>query len=390
MPQKVLPPADNQTNGTPSKFSFTAPGEKKSSFTDFKPSQRQSRLLYYVLLLLLIPLIASMVVINASVPGPAKESYFLLDESCIALVLFSLVILRFGYYKSAARTLILLFIAAPWAAVLIDPSMLNRDIVPLLYITLPILLSTLFLTLTETALTAGAQFILLVILALNNILPNEANAFSLLVYVFLVSAVSILINYVRDDEQQRLLTQAHKLENSREKLQRQSILDPVTGLYNRAHLERLLDDEMMRAENTNTTVGFLMIDVDHFKTINDTYGHSTGDLVLREIGQMLSNHIRQTDYLIRHGGDELVIMMPGASTRVALRRAEQFRADVEALEVLVEGQIINSVSLSIGVATYPEHGKTKDALIGAADQAMHEAKASGRNRVVMAAKNLFA
>ena len=388
MPQEALPPADNQTNHS-SRFSFLTPGERKYYFTDFKLARRQFRLLYYVLLLLLLPLIASMVVINTSISGPVKDSYFLLAESCIALVLFALVILRIGHYKPAARTLILLFIAAPWVAVLIDPSMLNRDIIPLLYITFPILLSTLFLTLTETALTSGAQFFLLVILALSNILPNEANAFSLLVYVFLLSTISMLTSYGRDVDQKLLLAQTRRLENSRQKLHRQSILDPVTGLYNRAHLERLLDDEMMRAEDNNTTVGFLMIDVDHFKIINDTYGHSTGDVVLREIGQMLSNHIRQTDYLIRHGGDELVIVMPGASTRVAQRRAEQFRADVETLEVLVEGQVIDSVSLSIGVATYPEHGKTKDALIGAADQAMHEAKTSGRNRVVTAAQNIF-
>lgn len=385
MAQNELQPSDNQENGS-SPFSLKSPAFLRSTTHVYEVTRRQFKLLYYFLISLLLPLIASLVILNTYAPSPEKQSYLYLATFCIALVLFALLVLRFGHYTPAARTMILLFTTAPWVVVLVKPSMLTRDIVPLLFITLSISLSTLFLTLVETILTVGVQFLLLVILTLSTDLASELNAASLLLYVFLLSTINIMISYIRDENLKLLQAQDRRLEKSRKRLHQQSMLDPVTGLYNRAHLENLLSGEMARAEHNQTTLGVLLIDIDHFKKINDTYGHSIGDIVLREIGQVLSNNIRQTDYLIRHGGDELVVIMPGASTGVAQRRAEQFRANIERLKIPVEGQIIDSVSLSIGVATFPEHGKTEDTLIGAADQALHQAKAAGRNQVMLASK----
>jgi diguanylate cyclase (GGDEF)-like protein/PAS domain S-box-containing protein len=163
-------------------------------------------------------------------------------------------------------------------------------------------------------------------------------------------------------------------------LREQTIRDPLTGLYNRRYLDETLRRELARAERNGHPLNILMVDVDHFKQLNDTYGHPAGDEVLRLLGGLLQNHARSSDIPCRYGGEEFVLVLPDMSPEAARERAELVRRDFADLRIAFGGTEI-AATLSIGVSSYPGHGKTADELIRAADLALYEAKQSGRNRV---------
>jgi diguanylate cyclase (GGDEF)-like protein/PAS domain S-box-containing protein len=162
------------------------------------------------------------------------------------------------------------------------------------------------------------------------------------------------------------------------------IRDPLTGLLNRLGMEDSFDRELDRARRKNESVGVIMLDIDHFKIYNDTYGHLAGDKVLCALGKFLLSFSRRYDISCRFGGEELLIILPGTSLEVACRRAEELRSKVEQLEVRDNGNILHTVKVSLGVASFPNHGSTPMELIRAADAALYQAKAEGRNRVVVA------
>jgi diguanylate cyclase (GGDEF)-like protein/PAS domain S-box-containing protein len=170
----------------------------------------------------------------------------------------------------------------------------------------------------------------------------------------------------------------------RETLQYESIRDPLTGLFNRRYLEESLEREVHRASRAGQPLGILMLDVDHFKRFNDTFGHEAGDAVLRELGRFLKRNIRDSDIACRYGGEELTLIFPEASLENTIRRAEEIREGVKFLNVEHRRELLDPISLSVGVACFPEHGQTGEAIIRAADAALYRAKLEGRDRVVTA------
>jgi len=170
----------------------------------------------------------------------------------------------------------------------------------------------------------------------------------------------------------------------REALRTQSIKDPLTGLYNRRYLEEILEREIRRALRAEQALGVLMVDLDHFKKFNDTYGHDAGDTVLREAGTFLAKSIRAEDIVCRFGGEEFVVILPTANLNASLARAERIRSRMCELTVLHQGQSLGMVTMSVGVAALPEHGTSAKELLEAADAALYRAKRDGRNRVVAA------
>ncbi len=169
-----------------------------------------------------------------------------------------------------------------------------------------------------------------------------------------------------------------------EALQQQSIRDPLTGLFNRRYLEESLEREISRAERSHKHVGIIMMDVDHFKSFNDKFGHEAGDDVLRELGGFLKKQIRKADIACRYGGEEIMLILPESSLEVCQDRAERIRQTVKLLDLQHQRQKLGCINLSLGVAMYPEHGLTGAAVIKAADTALYIAKKTGRDRVVMA------
>jgi diguanylate cyclase (GGDEF)-like protein/PAS domain S-box-containing protein len=168
----------------------------------------------------------------------------------------------------------------------------------------------------------------------------------------------------------------------REALRTQSIKDPLTGLYNRRYLTEMLDREIRRAVRSEQRLGVLMIDLDHFKKFNDTYGHDAGDSVLRETALFLTKSIRIEDMVCRYGGEEFVIILPTADLNASHGRAERIRSKIRELTVLHQGQSLGMITISVGVSALPMHGTDPKRLLEAADAALYRAKREGRDRVV--------
>jgi len=169
----------------------------------------------------------------------------------------------------------------------------------------------------------------------------------------------------------------------REVLRHQSIRDPLTGLFNRRYMEESLKRELDRAVRKNHPIAVVMLDVDHFKHFNDTYGHEAGDLVLREGANILQSHMRGSDIASRFGGEEFVMVFPEMAADHAQERAELIRKELKALALQHRGQPLGQVTISAGVAVFPADGADAEELLYAADQALYRAKAEGRDRVVL-------
>lgn len=165
-------------------------------------------------------------------------------------------------------------------------------------------------------------------------------------------------------------------------LRQQSIRDALTGLYNRRHLEESLKREMVRSNRSGTHCAVVMLDVDHFKKFNDVYGHQAGDALLRGLGEFLREHVRGEDIPCRYGGEEFILILPGASPEGAVGKAERVRNGIETeLKVPHEGGFLPQVTVSLGVAVYPLHANSAEGAIKAADAALYESKRLGRNQV---------
>jgi diguanylate cyclase (GGDEF)-like protein/PAS domain S-box-containing protein len=170
----------------------------------------------------------------------------------------------------------------------------------------------------------------------------------------------------------------------REQLHYQSIRDSLTSLFNRRYLDDALEREVSKAIRHDTLFGIIMLDIDHFKNFNDTYGHDGGDALLRVLGAFLKKNIRNEDIVCRYGGEEFVLILAGASLEDTRRRAEDLRTKAKQLRVRHHGYTMGCITISLGVATFPDHGLTPSALLRAADSALYRAKKLGRDRIVLA------
>jgi diguanylate cyclase (GGDEF)-like protein len=170
----------------------------------------------------------------------------------------------------------------------------------------------------------------------------------------------------------------------RAKLESESIRDSLTGLFNRRFMEVALERELIRSARRNSPLALLMVDIDHFKTFNDSFGHEAGDSVLREVAECFAHTVRSEDIICRYGGEEFVIILPEISQELALERAEQIREHVSNLRIQFKGQVLRTISISIGVAMYPDPASDVHDLLRLADGALYQAKRAGRNRVHLA------
>lgn len=168
-----------------------------------------------------------------------------------------------------------------------------------------------------------------------------------------------------------------------ETLRSQSIRDPLTGLFNRRFMEESLELEIRRASRNQRPLGMIMIDIDHFKYFNDTFGHEAGDLLLKELGALLKGNIRGEDIACRYGGEEFTLILPEGTGSVTLQRAELIREAIQRMDVQHRGRPLGKMTASMGVAVFPDHGRTAEALIEAADKAMYRSKAAGRDCVTL-------
>ena len=173
----------------------------------------------------------------------------------------------------------------------------------------------------------------------------------------------------------------------RETLKNQAIRDPLTGLYNRRYLEETMERELHHSRRHKAPLGVVMIDLDHFKDFNDSLGHGAGDALLSALAHVIITGIRTEDIACRYGGEEFLLVMPGASLETTRERAEKVRLAVKALQVQYLDRTLKSPTISLGVAIFPDQGRTAEEVIAAADAALYRAKAAGRDRVEVAGLN---
>lgn len=163
--------------------------------------------------------------------------------------------------------------------------------------------------------------------------------------------------------------------------------DSLTGLYNRTYLARRFEAELRRARNYMAPLSVLILDIDHFKKVNDTYGHPAGDAILKKIAEIIRKFTRASDFVVRYGGEEFVVVMTASNQDQAVQYIDQLREKIAAAEFSVPGhETPLKVTVSAGVSSFPDDGQATTELLKAADQALYAAKAGGRNRVVRAAR----
>ena len=170
----------------------------------------------------------------------------------------------------------------------------------------------------------------------------------------------------------------------RETLREQAIRDPLTRLFNRRFLEESLERELQLADRKKQSIAVLFLDLDHFKRFNDTFGHDAGDMVLQSLADLFRTFFRTTDICCRYGGEEFAIILPESSAQDAAARADVLRSQVKLLRLKYKKETLGTLSISVGVAAFPEHGSTSAELLKTADQCLYESKARGRDVVTVA------
>ena len=216
-------------------------------------------------------------------------------------------------------------------------------------------------------------------------LLDQAGIAAILAALLAISALlfwlmtSVAVSESRGAE---LAQRNHEAALLREKLQEQAMHDKLTGHYNRHYVEEWFGLELHRAQRHGRPVAAIMLDIDHFKRFNDSFGHEAGDLVLRELAGALGRSTRGSDVASRYGGEEFLVLLPECPFDAALRRAEQMRKEVAKLELRYDDRPLGPVTVSLGVAVFPDHATESEELLRHADEALYLAKQAGRNRVV--------
>jgi diguanylate cyclase (GGDEF)-like protein len=192
-------------------------------------------------------------------------------------------------------------------------------------------------------------------------------------------AVALRVLGVVVNQAAAILLTIHQKERHREL----AVRDGLSGLYNRRAFTELLSQSLAREDRQGGRFGLLLLDLDHFKKLNDGYGHPAGDAALKHTARLLERHLRRGDQAARYGGEEFAAILPGADQEGTLHLAERVREALASTPLIFEGARI-VVTASFGAAVFPSDGKDGDALLGSADRALYAAKQAGRNRVVAA------
>ncbi len=341
----------------------------------------------YVLLVVQISLLVLLCATNifiCVVHGDTMLLYLIL-VSVLALINVSALALNLsGKYKASAWLTVVSVTIGPWGSLLLDSHVAVGDYMPIVYIAVSIQLCAMLLSVRATAIIAAMQLVGLTFFLAYTPAMHHINWASLVSFVVFVAVLGSVSSNISRRQVEQIERQRNRLLDNEAQLRELSVRDSLTGLYNRRYLEERLEKEIARSLRDGHSLGVVMVDVDEFKSINDTFGHAPGDQVLGEVADMLRAGIRKTDFACRFGGDEFVLILPDCPLKDCVARAETICAKVERTPFVCDDVEIGNVSLSLGVAALPEDGVTAEALMKAADDAMYAAKSEGKNRVCTA------
>lgn len=346
---------------------------------------RRSRALTWILLTIVFLVLCSMVIVWLFDDNDIarRTIYISLLSGLLALILLALALNIHGKYTTASWLTVTAAMFGTWGSIVLDKRILLGDVVPMVYIALSIILCSLLLSVRVTAIIALVQFIALALVPVLYPQTTVINWPSLLAFIFFTSLLGMVTNIIHRKDLEQIELQTRLLRESESHLRELSIRDPLTGLFNRRYMEETLERELSRAHRLESSLGVIMLDVDHFKIFNDTYGHSAGDVLLCELSNSLQKYIRGGDILCRYGGEEFVLILPGVNLDVLCKRAETLRAQAKNLRIFYDGRQLSSIAISLGVAIFPAHAINRDELLRAADIALYRAKHEGRDRVVV-------
>jgi diguanylate cyclase (GGDEF)-like protein len=367
-------------------FSAAAHSFAEPAATVPESERRRSRLLAWLLLtMILLMALALVVVLIADESDRARRSLYLQVIPALMIpVLVAWGLNRKGRYRAAAWLTVAAAVAAPWVSLIMDPVVLRGDLVPLAYVTLGILLSSVLLPARVTVVLAIVQGVALSLVALLAPSGEALNWPSLLSFLFFTALLAIISNVISQRDMRQIDLQAAELAIIAERLRNESIRDHLTGLFNRRYMDEALEREIDRALRNQAPLGLIVLDIDYFKDVNDRKGHLVGDMVLQEIGTLLSENVRRFDVACRCGGDEFVLILPDAPVSATEERAERLRQEIGDLRVALADEVTVTPTVSIGVAVYPDHGSSGEEVFVSADAALYAAKSQGRDRVVSA------
>lgn len=348
--------------------------------------RRRANLLASLLTVTIFLDIAALIlVLIVGEPGSARQTEYIgLIVALLCILLLAYGLNHLGQYYLSAGLTITCAILGPWGSFLLDPTIFEGNFVPLTYVVIPVLLSSILLHPLVTISLAFLQMTLVALVAWSSPVPTPISWPSFLAFIFFTSVFSILANIISQRDLAQIDRQIRQLALREAQLRELSIRDHLTNLFNRRYMEETLEREVERARRKKGSLGVIMLDIDNFKNMNDTLGHAAGDVLFQELGTLLNSQVRSADIACRYGGDEFVLILPEASQDVTLERAEHLREKVKHLHVEYEGCMLEAITVSLGVAVFPDHGSTGEALLRSADDALYRAKYEGRDRVIMA------
>jgi diguanylate cyclase (GGDEF)-like protein len=341
--------------------------------------RRRARLLAWIQLALLV--MAGITLPLTLLGSPAGAGYGALFAGFFAALALAIALNRAGRYFASAWLTIIITGVGSWSAVVLENAILKADLVTVSFIVISVFLASILLSAPATAVLAVIQIGILVIIQIYLPALPAVDWTSLVVFVFFMSLLSVVAAVVSRQDLAQIETQSRQLIANEGRLREQSVRDVLTGLFNRRYLEETLERALRRAERGKSLLGVMMIDIDHFKRFNDTYGHAVGDALLRELGALLRANVRGSDIACRYGGEEFILLLPEATFDVTRERAEHIRGSARRIVVRHEGEAIEPITLSIGLAEFPQDGATGEAMLKRADDALYRAKHEGRDQI---------
>lgn len=313
--------------------------------------------------------------------GPRLAFYMILLAALTALIAAAMYFNMRGRYLAAAWLTTICMVLGPWGSILLDPGVLAGDFLPLVYVGISIQLCSILLT--ERATLAIAALQLCAVAGIIHYSPalKALNWPSLVAFIVFTATIGIMAGFSNRKQLEQIEKQRNELLEDEVKLRDLSVRDPLTGLFNRRYMEETLDREISRALRKKRPLAVAMVDIDGFKSINDTFGHVPGDDILLKVATFLGGSVRASDVACRFGGDEFLLILPECTLEEAIHRANDMRRAVEGMAFYPGGKATERVTLSFGVAALPDDGETREGLLFTADKALYSSKRAGRNRV---------